>query len=434
MRKIGRFFLFFCLNLGVVQAAENAPPPSPRLTALQASLQRHDPDALRNFWAEIDQEHTPMVEPILGDAHDQLVTFLIRADPSDESLTVRLGSDFPMRTANRSDPYQRLGDSNVWFTSYVLPKDAIIAYRLRVPQGLTRSPNSVVQFNFDGVQLEHFLDPLNPRKFPPGDAHVDAPLSYYLGPDAPQNPYLKPVQPSRAGTVQEFDVASAALKGKRKVSVYMPAGRKVSALPLLLLFDAGTYLTDLSTRVMLDNMIDQHVIPAVLVAFVESGEHRNEDLAPNPDYQKFIVTDLMPWLQAHFNISRDRRQHIVGGLSLGGLAAAYTAFSHPELFANVLSQSGSYWWSDDYLRVALPSPNAGWMVRQFAEAPRKQIRFYCSVGVWEGAGMLSNTRTLRSVLLGKGYELTYREITAGHSGANFQATFPGGMIALLGKR
>jgi enterochelin esterase-like enzyme len=74
------------------------------------------------------------------------------------------------------------------------------------------------------------------------------------------------------------------------------------------------------------------------------------------------------------------------------------------------------------------------MVRQFAEAPPKPIRFYMSVGVWEGAGMLSNTRTLRSVLLGKGYEVTYREITAGHNGVNFQATFPSAIITLLGSK
>ena len=431
---IDRLFVIWCLSLGMVQAAEKPGPQSPRLAALQASLERHDPDALGKFWAEIDEEHTPLAEPIPGQAHDQLLTFLIRADPSDESLTVRLGSDFPMRTANRSDPYQRLGDSNVWFTSYVLPKDAIIAYRLRVPQGLTRSTNSVVQFNIDGVQLEHFLDPLNPRKFPPGNAHVDAPLSYYLGPEAPSNPYLQPMPPSRSGTLQKSEVESAALGGKRTVSVYSPAGHQSSKLPLLLLFDAGTYLTDLSAQVMLDNMIDQHAIPPVVVVFVESGEHRNEDLSPNPAFQRFISADLMPWLNTHFLISRDRRLHVIGGLSLGGLAAAYTAFSHPELFANVLSQSGSYWWSDDYLRVPLPSPNAGWMVRQFAEAPPKPIRFYMSVGVWEGAGMLSNTRTLRSVLLGKGYEVTYREITAGHNGVNFQATFPGAIITLLGSK
>jgi len=33
------------------------------------------------------------------------------------------------------------------------------------------------------------------------------------------------------------------------------------------------------------------------------------------------------------------------GSSPGGLAATYAAYRHPEMFGNVLSQSGSYWWT-----------------------------------------------------------------------------------------
>lgn len=41
----------------------------------------------------------------------------------------------------------------------------------------------------------------------------------------------------------------------------------------------------------------------------------------------------------------DPAQTIVGGGSYGGLAATFAAFQHPELFGNVLSMSGSYWWT-----------------------------------------------------------------------------------------
>lgn len=84
------------------------------------------------------------------------------------------------------------------------------------------------------------------------------------------------------------------------------------------------------------------------------------------------------------------------------MAAAYTAFVHPEIFGNVFSQSGSFWWSPTYLQDVVPSPNAGWMVKRFAESPPKLLRFFMSVGLWEGAGMLSWNRILHSVLMGKG--------------------------------
>lgn len=57
-----------------------------------------------------------------------------------------------------------------------------------------------------------------------------------------------------------------------------------------------------------------------------------------------------------------------------------------------------------------------------------------SVGSWESAGMVSNNRLLRSVLMGKGNNVTYNEVVSGHNYANFQQTFPDGMIALLGDK
>ena len=46
--------------------------------------------------------------------------------------------------------------------------------------------------------------------------------------------------------------------------------------------------------------------------------------------------------------------------------------------------------------------------------------------------MLSSNRILLAVLKGKGNEVRYREDPAGHDEANFQQTFPDGLITLLG--
>ncbi len=97
----------------------------------------------------------------------------------------------------------------------------------------------------------------------------------------------------------------------------------------------------------------------------------------------------------------------------------------------MLSISGSYWWSPNYAQDVLPSPNAGWMVKQFAESVHKPIRFYMSVGSWESAGMLSANRILHSVLIGQGIAVTYREDPVGHNDGNFQASLPEGLISLL---
>lgn len=408
-------------------------PQSPRLVRLAADLDGKNPSALEEFWKEIDANHTPLVEDIPNQPHDALYTFLIKADPADDAMNVRLGADFPMRTVNHTDTFQRLGASNVWYTSYVLPKASRIFYRLRVPQGLHRSPASPARFTIDGVLYEHYLDPLNPRVFPQGERHVDAPGSYYVGSEAPVNPYLQQLD-NTAGTLEKFEIPSAALGSKRTITLYTPASytARSSPLPLVLLFDGESYITDVAAPHILDSMIGRAVIPAVVVAFVDTQGTRNEDLQPNEKYQRFIAADLVPWLRKHYRIAKDPKLNVVAGSSFGGLAAAYTAFVHPEIFGNVLSQSGSFWWSPTYLQDVAPSPNAGWMVKKFAESTPKPLRFYMSVGLWEGAGMLSGNRILHSVLTGKGNEVIYSEVVSGHNYANFQNTFPEGLIALLG--
>ena len=45
-----------------------------------------------------------------------------------------------------------------------------------------------------------------------------------------------------------------------------------------------------------------------------------------------------------YNATTDARRVVIGGASLGGLAATCAALNHSETFGNVLSQSGSYWW------------------------------------------------------------------------------------------
>lgn len=433
--------LSLCLWLISAHAAhapssQAAGPRSPRLSALLSALERKDPAALADFWAEVESEHTPLVEEVPNQSRDVLFTFLIRADPADDVLNVRLGADFPMRTEHHTDAFQRLGSSNVWYTSYLLPKASRIFYRIRVPQGLHRSPSSPARFTIDGVLYEHILDPLNPKVFPEGEQHVDAPGSYYIGSEAPPNPYLKVRAEVPSGSLRKFEIDSHALGGKRTVTMYVPAGYTSNSkrLPLILQFDAEAYITDVAAPTMLDNMIAQKAIPPVIVAFLHSQGTRNEDLQPNAQFQQFIGAELVPWIRERYRIGKNAKLNVVAGSSFGGLAAAYTAFVHPEIFDNVLSQSGSFWWSPTYFQDVSPSPNAGWMVKQFAESAPKPLRFYMSVGSWESAGMLSGNRILRSVLMGKGNEVRYSEVVSGHNYANFQQSFPDGLIALLGAK
>ena len=62
-------------------------------------------------------------------------------------------------------------------------------------------------------------------------------------------------------------------------------------------------------------------------------------------FQRFVGAELVPWIRERYRIGKNAKLNVVAGSSFGGLAAAYTAFVHPDIFGNVLSQSRSFWWS-----------------------------------------------------------------------------------------
>ena len=84
-------------------------------------------------------------------------------------------------------------------------------------------------------------------------------------------------------------------------------------------------------------------------------------------------------------------------------------FQHPEVFGNVLSQSGSYWWTPS------GDPQPEWLTRQLAAVASRGLRVSMSVGSMEIPEQRDTNRRLRDVLVEKGYLLDYSEFNGNHS-------------------
>jgi enterochelin esterase family protein len=190
------------------------------------------------------------------------------------------------------------------------------------------------------------------------------------------------------------------------------------------------------TPVILDNLIAQNRI-APMVAIVLANvttTSRSDELPCNPRFADFLASEVVPWVRQNYNVTTDPSRIIVAGSSLGGLAATYAGFRHPEAFGNVLSQSGSFWWNpkgDD---------KGEWLTRQFEISPKLPVRFYLDVGLMEGAksrpndsSMLTVNRRMRDVLRAKGYQLFYQEFNGGHEYVNWRGTLADGLLFLAGK-
>ena len=235
-----------------------------------------------------------------------------------------------------------------------------------------------------------------------------------------------------AGRVEERSLAG------RQIWVYTPEGYDAGRKPgydLLIVFDGGEYVEDIGLPKILDALLAEKKAPAFVAVLIDNGTGagRLADLANRESFAVSLSGELLPYARANWNVTRDPRHTIVAGSSAGGLAAAFVAYRHPELFGNVLSQSGAFWRGPE----ASNEPPFEWLTGQYAASPRKDIRFVLEVGSRESTGALGGlapsileaNRRLRDTLLRKGYDVVYTEVPDGtHSPETWRARLPA-MIA-----
>jgi enterochelin esterase family protein len=137
-------------------------------------------------------------------------------------------------------------------------------------------------------------------------------------------------------------------------------------------------------------------------------------------------------VRANYRVTTEPARVTIGGSSYGGLAAGYAALTHPELFGNVVSLSGSYWWAPDNA----PADHE-WLTAQIRPAQSTSPRFYLDVGLYETIGLKAggpnqieaNSR-FRDTLQANGYAVTYAEFVGGHDYFCWRGTLADGLLAL----
>ncbi|VVP90186.1 hypothetical protein PS910_02803 [Pseudomonas fluorescens] len=406
----------FSLSLNQVRAA-NAQRRAPALLASPIMRQLVEDLAAgkgsEDFWQARASQGTPLVEALPGRPGERLVTFLWRGARDN----VRV---FGAPSGNH-DPLQRLGNSDVWYRSFEVPSDARLSYQMAadVP------PSDECRVILATTQR----DPLNPATFADGSGDLWLSRSRLELPDAAPQPWVAERADVARGTLERQRVTSTLLGNTRDVYLYRPAGWRDDARDqrLLVLFDAHAYTRQVPTPTILDNLIADGLIPptAAMIVANPTDLSRQQELPPNPLFARFMAEELMPWARRQ-GVGAMASNTVVAGSSYGGLASAYLGLTHPELFGNVLSLSGSYWWSPE-------GAEPGWLTREYVKAPRQPLRFYLHSGTFEGPKILDTNRHMRDVLLAKGYAVEQVEYPAGHDYLQWRGSLPCGLISLIGK-
>lgn len=416
-------FTLQVLNTWQAQGAEQPKPDEtpmgPQLKRLQQALVQGQ--STEAFWQQVQQQGTPLVEPWEGG--QLLVTFLWR-DRGNQNVRL-FGSP-----SGDHNPLRKLDGSDVWWTSVVMDPRARLTYALA--PDVPKVANVAQQRRMILATLQR--DPLNPHTFPAQLATqaVDRfqGRSVLQLPQAPKQPWVQARSDVPQGTLTRHVVHSQILGNDRDVWTYVPAGAEPQNL--LVLFDAHAFVHDVPTPRILDNLMADGLLPntAAVIVGNASPEARGQELPPNPKFAQFMAEELMPWVREQ-GLAQMARHTVVAGSSYGGLVSSYLGLMHPELFGNVLSMSGSYWWAPQ-------GEPAGWMQRawQTLPSPMPHVRFYIDAGTFEKGrggreGILETSRALGDILRERGLQVTQREWVSGHDYVQWQASLGCGLVALL---
>ena len=433
----------------VTLAARLAPPKpvvdSPRIQALRASLERGDRESVNAFWAEVKNTGAPLIEPIAGDRENMAVTFIWKGGPDTHNVVV-LWLPY-VGVAPDEFLMMRLAETDVWYKTIKVHRKMRLAYTL-APNAARLHPLSI-GFDADAITMTAAAarpDPLNPKRYRIDLESADAPeyrgQSVLEMPDAAPQPWVAQRSGVPTGRIEKHRFHSAILDNEREIAVYLPPQYSPHAepYPLLVLFDADAYLSLIPTPAILDNLIAERQIPPLVALLIGNAPGaRDRELLCNPEFSLTLVNELLPWARHQYNFTSNPQHTVVAGSSAGGLAAACSGLWHPEAFGNVLAQSGAFHRtpaSGSETTDSNSEPN--WIARQFISSPKKALRFYLDAGSAEfnatgGAdSILFCTRTLRDVLLAKGYEVHFQEFVGGHDYLSWRGTFADGLIALLG--
>ena len=367
-------------------------PVSPVLQQLEKALEAGADTT--EFWQDRQRYGTPLVEPV--DADHKRVTFLWRGAKQNVFL---FGSP-----AGDHEPLFRLGHSDVWFRSYVVPADTVMQYKLApdVPR-VSGSPRDQRR----AILVSAQTDPFNPLTI--GAKSADRWNQSSLLDLSPSR--FCSAQPLRHGALTRKMLTSARLGNTREVAVYRPRTAQPARWTLIL-FDGKTYLDEYHVDRVIDGLIARHQLPPINVVFVDSLDHsrRGKELPPNPTFADFMAYELVPWLRQQ-GIALPRQKTVLAGSSYGGLASSWVALRHPRLFGNVLSLSGSYWW-------APKGEEASWLTQQYQASPRYPVKFWLQAGRFEtqgpNGGIYRNTLAFEKVLREKGYTVSFHPWSSGH--------------------
>jgi len=209
-------------------------------------------------------------------------------------------------------------------------------------------------------------------------------------------------------------ISSEVLGYDLQYRVYIPQQSSAdTAMPVIYITDGQWYISEGELPQLLDREIAVGRIDPVIAVFVDSRNpddlqqnRRNQQFFCNPAYVGFFTQELVPYIDQNYSSRAERDARVILGLSFGGRNSGCFGLMAHETFGGIAMQSPANTPMVEDLRY------------QFMVENPKPLKIFLSVGTID-----DNTQAgqqLKETLEFLEYEMTYREVDAGHNWNNWK--------------
>ncbi|MEZ4295254.1 MAG: alpha/beta hydrolase-fold protein [Polyangiaceae bacterium] len=228
---------------------------------------------------------------------------------------------------------------------------------------------------------------------------------------------------------------------QRRVRLHLPKHAGEGPPPLVLMFDGQNIFDDAPSfaggwhlHATAEKIATKRRLEPAIAGIDHGGVQRIDELIPWPGARTrghldrlldWIVAFVIPMLARDYGLTPDLSERIVGGSSLGGLAALYAHHRHPDQFGGAMAMSPSLWVAGQRIFDSIAATPKPWT-----------SRIYLDAGAHEAGGsMLRAAERMEALLRSRGYTndtLRFRKDPRGqHSERDWRRRAPAALRFLL---
>ena len=264
------------------------------------------------------------------------------------------------------------------------------------------------------------------------------------------------------GWVEIIPFESKILHNTRMLRVLVPANyfsphNAHRSYPVLYLQDGQNLFDDATSNAgewhmdeTVEHLVGSFKIPPMLVVGIDhAGAKRSSEYLPYPngrsqepsardekevrgkDYVKFLIAEVMPFIEKKYRVSRGPANTGLGGSSYGGDISLYTVLQHPGIFGHVLVESPVLWIGNDQL------------IKDAEKTKQLPQKMYLGIGTNETTDqqpseeIVKSVEELEQVLRNKGMGPSRLKVVvdegAQHNEAAWSRRLPEALLFLYGK-